>query len=179
MQKRVENLKTSRTSQPFLNSHLFFWHLLVFSSFLVPRISIKDEEVDPSQVWTALGRISSVIGHNQLHHRHSFDSGHIECRYLRAHCVSRMGSPEALGLWSLQISVVSEPVWHDHGPCDFWEDSALFGNLYLVWYLIYLADSEIYSESLPHVVTHQHWELQVNRATWNAAQQVEHSNRPQ
>jgi len=36
--------------------------IIPLGSFLVPRISITDEEVDPSQVWTALGRISSVIG---------------------------------------------------------------------------------------------------------------------
>lgn len=36
--------------------------IIPLGSFLVPRISIRDEEVDPSQVWTALGRISSVIG---------------------------------------------------------------------------------------------------------------------
>jgi len=36
--------------------------IIPLGSFLVPRISIIDEEVDPSQVWTALGRISSVIG---------------------------------------------------------------------------------------------------------------------
>lgn len=36
--------------------------VIPLSSFLIPRTSIKDEEVDPSQVWTALGRISSIIG---------------------------------------------------------------------------------------------------------------------
>jgi len=36
--------------------------IIPLGSFLVPRISIIDEEVDPRQVWTALGRISSVIG---------------------------------------------------------------------------------------------------------------------
>lgn len=36
--------------------------IMPLGSFLVPRISIKDHEVDPSQVWTALGKISSVIG---------------------------------------------------------------------------------------------------------------------
>lgn len=36
--------------------------IIPLGSLLVPRISITDEEVDPSQVWTALGRISSVIG---------------------------------------------------------------------------------------------------------------------
>jgi len=36
--------------------------LMLVSCLFVPKISIEDEEIRPSQIWTALGRISSVVG---------------------------------------------------------------------------------------------------------------------
>ena len=36
--------------------------IIPISGLLVPRISIEDKEIDSSQVWIALGRISSIIG---------------------------------------------------------------------------------------------------------------------
>jgi len=36
--------------------------IIPISSLLVPRISTKDKEVDLSQLWTALGKLSSIVG---------------------------------------------------------------------------------------------------------------------
>ena len=36
--------------------------IMPISSLLVPKISIEDKKVDLSQLWTALGRLSSIVG---------------------------------------------------------------------------------------------------------------------
>jgi hypothetical protein len=36
--------------------------LMLVSCLFVPKISIEDEEIKPSQIWTALGRVSSLVG---------------------------------------------------------------------------------------------------------------------
>lgn len=36
--------------------------IIPLSSFLLPTISVKDKKLEPSQLWTALGRIASIIG---------------------------------------------------------------------------------------------------------------------
>jgi hypothetical protein len=36
--------------------------IMLVSCLFVPKIAIEDEEIEPSQIWTALGRISSIVG---------------------------------------------------------------------------------------------------------------------